>query len=95
MDGKNMPWYPAPYEARDVYALKGLQGGTADPGQQARALDWILKNACGTYDLSYRPTSDRDTSFAEGRRFVGLQIIKMLNLDMSVLDKENMRNDNV
>jgi hypothetical protein len=30
--------------------------------------------------LSYRPQSERDTSFAEGKRFVGMQIVKQLKL---------------
>lgn len=88
MDSKNAPWYPPPYELADISALKGLAAGTASPEQQQRALKWIVENACGTYQLSYRPTSDRDTSFAEGRRFVGLQIVKALHLDISILRKE-------
>jgi hypothetical protein len=71
--------------AADFVALKALQAGTATPEQQQRALKWLIENACGTYDLSYRPESDRETAFAEGRRFVGLQIIKALNFDMAVL----------
>lgn len=88
MDSKNAPWYPPPYDLADISALKGLAAGTASPEQQQRALKWIVENACGTYQLSYRPTSDRDTSFAEGRRFVGLQIVKALHLDISILRKE-------
>jgi hypothetical protein len=88
MDSKNAPWYPTPYELADISALKGLAAGTATSDQQQRALKWIIENACATYELSYRPTSDRDTSFAEGRRFVGLQIVKALHLDISILRKE-------
>lgn len=88
MDSKNAPWYPPPYELADVNALRGLANGTASPEQQQRALKWIIENACATYQLSYRPTSDRDTSFAEGRRFVGLQIVKALHIDTSVMVRE-------
>jgi len=87
MDSKNAPWYPPQYELADISAIKGMAAGTATPEQQQRALKWIIENACGTYELSYRPTSDRDTSFAEGRRFVGLQIVKALHLDISKLKK--------
>lgn len=80
MNEKNAPWYPPEYELADINAFKGLQAGTATPEQQMRALKWIIENACATYELSYRPTSDRDTSFAEGRRFVGLQVVKLLKL---------------
>lgn len=88
MDNKNAPWFPVPYDLADVNAVRALQAGTASAEQQQRALKWIVQNACGTYELSYRPTSDRDTSFAEGRRFVGLQIVKLLHTDTSVLRKE-------
>lgn len=85
---KSAPWIPPAYELADAMAIKGLANGTASPDQQQRALKWLIENACATYELSYRPTSDRDTSFAEGRRFVGLQIIKMLKLNISVMTQD-------
>lgn len=74
------PWHPAPYEEADTNAVKALAAGVANDGQQQRALKWIIETLCGTYDLSYRPISDRDTTFAEGKRFVGMQIVKQLHL---------------
>jgi hypothetical protein len=71
------PWHPAPYEEADVYAIKALAAGVANEGQQQRALGWIVNTLCGTYDLSYRPDSDRNTAFAEGKRHVGMQIVKL------------------
>lgn len=88
MNPKTAPWYPPVYELADFYAIKNLAAGSASPEQQRRALKWIVENACGTYDLSYRPNSDRDTAFAEGRRFVGLQIVKAVQLDMTKLKKD-------
>lgn len=46
------------------------------------ALRWIIETAAGTYDMSFRagPDGERETTFAEGRRFVGNQIIKQLKL---------------
>jgi hypothetical protein len=78
-------WLPAKYELADLSAVQALANGLADEYQQKRALKWIIENVCGTYQLSYRPTSDRDTAFAEGRRFVGLQIVKALHLSTSTL----------
>jgi hypothetical protein len=77
-----LPWHPAPYDEAVTGALKALQSGTADAVQQQRALKWIIEALCGTYDLSYRPGEDgeRDTAFAEGKRFVGQQIVKQLKL---------------
>jgi hypothetical protein len=61
--------------------LRALATGTADEGQQKRAWDWIVYRASGYLDLSYRPLAqggDRATTFAEGRRFVGGQMLKLL-----------------
>lgn len=76
------PWKPAPYIDADTYAIKALAAGVANEGQQKRALEWIINTLCGTYDLSYRPgpEGDRDTAFAEGRRSVGLQLVKQIKL---------------
>jgi hypothetical protein len=74
------PWRPAPYEEADVYAIKALAAGVANEGQQQRALGWIVNTLCGTYDLSYRPDSDRNTAFAEGKRHVGNQLVKLTKI---------------
>ncbi len=78
-------WHPPEYDVADVHAVRALETGNANPDQQKRALGWIIRNGCGTYDLSFRPESDRETSFAEGRRFVGLMIVKLLNMPANVL----------
>ena len=81
--------YPthAPYETADAYALKAVANGTANEEQQRRAMRWVIEAAAGTYELSYRPgDSSRDTDFAEGRRFVGLQIVKLINMPGDVLN---------
>lgn len=74
---------PAPYDpdGADTMAIKALATGTANDGQQKRALAWIINAVCGTYDLSFRPgeSGDRETAFAEGKRHVGLQIVKHIN----------------
>lgn len=85
MNEKNAPWFPPAYEPADISAIKGLAAGTATPDQQRRALKWIIENACATYELSYRPNSEGDTAFAEGRRFVGLQIVKALHIPMELI----------
>jgi hypothetical protein len=76
------PWHPAPYDETITGAIKALAAGNANESQQQKALKWIIEILCGTYDLSYRPGGDgeRDTAFAEGKRFVGAQIVKQLKL---------------
>lgn len=80
------PHHPAPYDPADAYALKALQRGEANEGQQKRALAWIINQCAGTYDLSFRPENPHETSFAEGKRFVGLQIVKLLNMPGALLN---------
>lgn len=71
------PWHPAAYDEFVVGSVRALFAGTADERQQKRAIDWILFDLCGVRDLSFRPDSQRDTDFAEGKRFVGLQLVKV------------------
>lgn len=76
------PYAPAQYEKADVNAIKAVAEGVADADQQKRAMSFIINNVCRTYDLSYCPGTDgdRNTAMAEGRRFVGLQLVKFINL---------------
>ena len=73
---------PPPYDESVVYSMQALAAGKASEGQQKLAITWIVNHAAATYDLPYRPGVDgqRDTDFACGRMFVGLQIVKMLNI---------------
>lgn len=77
---KTPPFFQADYEVADATALKALQAGTADADQQQRALGWILNEGCRIKDVTFQPDSDRTSAFAEGRRFVGLQIAKLLSV---------------
>lgn len=81
-------WLPAEYDFADVMAVKALAAGTANADQQKRALDWIVRSAAGAYEISYRSDADggdRETAFAEGRRFVGLQVVKLVNLESKIV----------
>lgn len=77
------PWKPPKYEDSDVAAIQALANGEANEGQQQRALTWIIEELCKTYDLSYRPKSQRDTDFAEGKRYVGTQLVTMTKLKLA------------
>lgn len=83
------PHDPAAYDLADAAAVQALARGNATPEQQQRAIRWIV-GAAGTYDLSYRPDSARATDFSEGKRWVGSQVVKLTNLDLSAL-KEKLR----
>lgn len=73
---------PADWESADAAAMQALALGKANPDQQKRALNWIIWAAAGTYELDYR-TDSRDHAFVSGRRFVGLQVIKMIKINLA------------
>jgi len=81
-----LPYAPPTYTDADVAAIQALQKGEATPDQQQRALEWIVNQAAGTYDLEYRPDS-RDHAFCSGRRFVGLQIVKLSKISLAALNR--------
>lgn len=78
------PWLPAEYDIADAGAIQALQRGDASPTQQQRALQFFIVDLCGTYDATYFPEA-RDSDFAQGKRWPGLQLVKMLNLALSRL----------
>lgn len=81
------PWKPAKWDISIAGAIQGLARGDCDPHQQRNALKWIVEELCGYYDISYRPgqSGERDTAFAEGKRFVGAQIVKMTKVNIAKL----------
>lgn len=79
---KPQPWHPADYDDDVTRAIKALSAGKASDSQQQLALRWIVEDLAAAYDLSFRPgeAGDRETAFAEGKRFVGLQIVKQVKM---------------
>lgn len=80
-------WDPAPWEDHHAHAIQALQAGVATPDQQRAALQWIIEGAAGHNDWAYRPGSERDTAMFLGRQFVAKQIVKLLNLNLSLLKR--------
>lgn len=78
-------------EPADAGAIQALARGSATAEQQKRALTWIIEKGAATYATSYRkggPEGDRETVFAEGRRFVGNLIVGVLKLRLGQLRRE-------
>lgn len=79
---------PAPWssvmpslEKADVIALQMVANGKGTEAHQKRVIDLIINKFCETYGLSFRPDEDggeRATAFAEGKRFVGSELILAL-----------------
>lgn len=86
MSNQPPPFTPAVWDIADVAAVQACVNGTATAEQQKRAMQWIINQAATTYDFEYR-TDGRDHAFASGRRFVGLQINKLLLLSVPGLQE--------
>lgn len=80
-------WMPASWSNHDVAALQALARGVANEGQQKRALDYIVNVLGMTYEHTYVAGSERDSCHAQGRRYVGLQIVKLVNMPAHLLKK--------
>lgn len=83
------PWLPEPYEVHEGYALQAMQDGRATAPQQQQVLKWIINNLCRTYDNQYFPDSTRNTDFALGKRWVGQQLVKLLNIKLGLIKKDD------
>lgn len=85
---KKEPWLPPDHDESSIYAIRALATGTANDGQQKLAWNYLMyvTGASEEYaDLSFRPgpTGERDTVFAEGKRFVGLMLRKLLRPELT------------
>lgn len=83
--GPFRPWHPAPYSVDQVYALQNVAKGRASEAQQKLALDYIINALCGTYDSTHFPGDPSDRDFANGKRHVGLQLVKLVNMPGKII----------
>lgn len=72
-----------PLTKQEHIALKALAIGEASQDQQTLALEVITKKLSRAFDMSYIPGSTHGSAFLAGRMFVGQQIVKYLNLNVS------------
>lgn len=80
------PRIPTKWDVADAAAIKALVRGEATPDQQKHAINFIITNIAKRDDLSYRP-NPYDTAFAEGMRFVGSQVVKLININLEIFKK--------
>jgi hypothetical protein len=81
-------WLPVDWDLHHASAIQALARGDANEDQQRLALRWILVDACQVDEPSYCPGGEegrRDTDHHEGRRWVGIQIRKLMNVAVSKL----------
>ena len=82
------PWLLPRLDNADIYALQAVAKGIANEGQQRRAWDYVVRILCETDRMTFWPGAEdgkRATDFAEGKRWVGVQLrrIEKLRPDMS------------
>lgn len=79
-----LPWLPPAHDENVVMAIRAFKEGSANTGQQQlvwRYLMYLTRASEEFQDLSFRPDNhggERATIFAEGSRFVGIMIRKLL-----------------
>ena len=76
------PYLPADYELHHVQAIKAFFEGRATPAQQEILRDYILYELTKFYDISYRGENTHDSAFAEGKRYIGQQLVKLSKLKL-------------
>lgn len=85
------PWVPPKYEIHHVVSIQAVANGTATAEQQKEAMRFIIEDVAASYNMSYCPGGEdgrRDSDFAEGRRFVGSQLVKLIKLNVSLLRRK-------
>jgi len=78
-------WLPAEWEPKDAHALQAVARGEADAAQQKHALQVIVEKLAGTYEYTFVPRETDTSTYLEGRRSVGLQVVKLLKVDLALL----------
>ena len=85
-------WMPTqwtePADKSAVYAIQQVALGNADEEQQIAAMRFIIDKICGTYEVSYDAESQRNTDHAEGKRWVGLQLVGFIKLNHGAFKNE-------
>jgi len=71
---------------QETEALKALNKGEADEGQQRLALYAIVNKLCRAHDVLYIPGSHDRSAFLSGRGFVGAKILKYINIPVGQLE---------
>jgi hypothetical protein len=75
----------------DALAIKMTAAGEATPEQQKRAIEAIISRVACADELSFRADDHggtRESDFSEGKRFVGLQLRKLITTPLDILTGE-------
>ena len=75
------PWEPPIFSDAELLAIKALEKGAANSGQQIIAIACIIKKISCTYDDTFRPGAEeggRASTFAQGKAYVGRHILNAI-----------------
>jgi len=61
-----------------IYAMRALYAGTANEGQQALILGWIINVACRVDETTFWPADAQATAFLEGRRSIAVDMVALM-----------------
>jgi hypothetical protein len=85
---KRFPLERPDYTEAELWALRAVHRGEANPAQQKAAIDYLIRRVCETFDMPYRPDSQRDTDFALGKMFVGQSIVWLCQYAPTKVDED-------
>ena len=70
-----------------IVAIKAVERGEATPQQQQAAIACIVKQISDRDSMSFKtgPDGDRETAFAEGKRYVGNKIVDIVTTPLEKL----------
>ena len=86
------PHFRCDWDIPTASAIQAIIRGEATFEQQRSAMNWIINQACGTYNTSFSELGDSATAFAEGRRFVGTNIVKLSKISTAALIGKDSQN---
>lgn len=81
-------WFECEYGPVHVAAAKALMIGEARADQQIEFMKWLVNSACQYNEVAWEAESERASSFEAGRRYVGVQIVKLTQI--VIKEKENV-----
>lgn len=87
------PYTSPPYTLADARAIQCVFEGTANDEQQKRAMRFIITEFCGSNKMEFYSGGEegrRDSDFAGGKRWVGLQLAALAMEPVDQL-KERLR----
>lgn len=81
LTNQSPPWEPTPVEPFEIAAIQALSRGEASQSHQLNIVRW-LERSTGVSELEFRAAGERESNFAAGKRFIGLQFFSLVKARM-------------